>query len=73
MSIGADFFCGVREDMTLRCWGKRLILNGMPAKTEEILLISAGAKQICAVLVSNTLLYCWGAKHGAPHDLDVAL
>lgn len=73
VSLGNEFFCGIREDMTLRCWGKRAIVNGMPDSSEQVLIVSAGTKQVCAILARDSKLYCWGVREGAPEGIDPAL
>merc|ERR1719223_1625095 len=66
VTLGGEFFCGVRENMSLRCWGSRQITNSMPGPEEEVLLVSGGKKEVCAILAASSQLHCWGGRNKVP-------
>lgn len=54
-----DYFCGIKTDDTLSCWGSQPpVNNNPPAWTYRELAI--GQFGSCAVKISDNLIYCWG-------------
>lgn len=77
IALGRDHSCGLKEDGTVRCWGRGTqgqLGNGAfvnevsPVEVEgldDAVQISAGSWHTCAVRTTGTVA-CWGnASHGA--------